>query len=279
MSLRWALQRFLSGGHLRCRLCVLSREYFLEQGFQSLGATPRARYIAVGGLRDLCHLDKRELNEQTFVGTGPIVDIALVHDLERLIEERRGAFLSLCLETLALRLADLQEGDGLRVFRHHHIAHVAGQSVNQMTAIEALGQNLVKQNHDVGSLVLDSEVDDSEIVLSIKHIEVFNDFLIRDVALGERCHLVEDGQRVAHTAVGLFGYHGQCLVFIGVAFFLGHHLQMVDGALNGHPLEVIDLAARDDSRQNLVLLGGSQYEDDMCGRLFQSLQECVEGLR
>ena len=52
---------------------------------------------------------------------------------------------------------------------------------------------------------------------------------------------------------------------------------MVDGALDGHPLEVVNLTTGQDGGQNLVLLGRGQDEDDMCGRLLQSLEERVEG--
>ena len=52
---------------------------------------------------------------------------------------------------------------------------------------------------------------------------------------------------------------------------------MVDGTLDGHPLKVINLTSGQDGGQNLMLLSRGQDEDDMCGRLLQSLEERVEG--
>ena len=277
-SLRLTLQRFFSSGHLRCHLFLLNREHFLEQVFQSLGATPRAGIVGISRLRDLCNLYERQFYKQTFVGTCAIVDVALVHDFQRLIEELRSALLGLCLETLPLRLADFKKGNGLRVTSHHHIAHVRSKAIDKMTTIKTVGQDLVEQKHDVGSLVFKGEVDDSEIVFGIEHIEVFYDLLIGDVSLAEGSHLVKNGQCIAHTSVGLFGNHSQSLFLIGVALFLGNHLQVVDSALNRHTLEIINLTARDNGRQNLVLLCGCQYEDDMRGRFLQSLQESIESL-
>src|ERR687898_212714 len=42
--------------------------------------------------------------------------------------------------------------------------------------------------------------------------------------------------------------------------------------------EVEALAAADNRRQDLVLLGGGEHEDDVLGRLFEHLEEGVEGL-
>ena len=47
---------------------------------------------------------------------------------------------------------------------------------------------------------------------------------------------------------------------------------------HGHSLEVVDLAAREDGGQDLVLLGRGEDEDDMGGRFLQRLEEGIEGL-
>ena len=153
------------------------------------------------------------------------------------------------------------------------------QSVDEMTAIEAAPNDLIEQNHDVSNLVFQCKVDDAEVVVGIEHVQVFDDLLIGDGALTERHCLVEDAQRVAHSAISLLGNHCQRLLFILDAFLLGHVLQMGDGILHRHAFEVVDLTTRDDGWQNLVLLRGGKDEDDVCRRFLKRLQECVEGLR
>ena len=103
--------------------------------------------------------------------------------------------------------------------------------------------------------------------------------LVGDVALAEARRLVKDRQRVAHTAVGLLGYHVQRLGLCLDAFALCHHLEVVYNAGHGHAVEVINLATADDGGQYLVLLGGGEDEDDVGWRFLERLEEGVEGSR
>ena len=77
----------------------------------------------------------------------------------------------------------------------------------------------------------------------IENIEVFYHFLIRNVPLTEADSLVEYRESIAHASVSLLSYDGQGFLLIRDTFFFCHHLQMVDGVLNGHALKVILLAA------------------------------------
>ena len=52
---------------------------------------------------------------------------------------------------------------------------------------------------------------------------------------------------------------------------------MVDGVLRCHSLKVIDLAAAKDGGQNLVFLGGGRIVDNVGRRLFERLEERIEG--
>ena len=131
------------------------------------------------------YLDERQFHQQAFVRRLSVVDVALVHQLQRLIEERGGALLGLCLITFALLVADFQQRQCLWVLRHQHIAHMLGQSLNEQSTIETLVDNLVEQHHDVCHLINNREVDNLEVVLRIEHVQVLNHFLIRDVALTE----------------------------------------------------------------------------------------------
>ena len=151
-----------------------------------------------------------------------------------------------------------------------------GESLNEQSAIEPLVDNRVEQYHDVAHIINNREVDDLEVVLGIEHVEVLNHFVVGDIALTERSGLVEDGERIAHTAVGLLCDNSQSLFFILDAFLLSDGLQMVDRVADGHPFEIVDLTAAEDGRQDLMLLGRSEDEDDVCGWLLQRFQKGVE---
>ena len=154
-----------------------------------------------------------------------------------------------------------------------------GETADKQSSIKSFIDDLVEQHHDVCHLVLNSQVDDFKVVLCVQHVQVFNDLLIGDIPLTERYRLVEDTQRIAHTAICLLSNDSQCLFLILHALFLCHGFQMTDGVTHRHTLEVIDLTTTQDGRQNLMFLGGGKDEDDMGRGLFQRLQEGVEGSR
>ena len=154
-----------------------------------------------------------------------------------------------------------------------------GQTLNEQSAVEALVDDIVQQHHYVAHLIYYGEIDDLEVVLGVEHVQVFDHFLVGDVALTERGGLVEDGEGVAHTAVGFLGDDGEGLFVIGDALLFGHVLQMIDGVADGHPFEVVDLTTAEDGGQDLVLLRRGEDEDDVCGRFLECLEEGVEGSR
>ena len=162
-----AADRGLSHGHLCCRF-RLRRCDKSEQGFQSLGARPHAGGIV--GLGDLCHLYQGDFSQQALVGTLPVVDVTLVEDAQRLVQERYRATLCLLFVALLLLFAHLEQGYGLGIARHEHVAHMGGKSVDKSACVEALGEHLIEQHHDVGGLVLESLVDNLEVVFAVEDI-------------------------------------------------------------------------------------------------------------
>ena len=152
-----------------------------------------------------------------------------------------------------------------------------GQTLYEQPAIKSLVDDRIEQHHDFAHIISNREVDDAEVVLRIQHVEILDHFVVCNVSLTEGCGLVEDGEGVAHTTICLFGDDGQCLLLILDALFLSDGLQMVDRVTDGHPFEVVNLTTAEDGGQDLMLLGGGEDEDDMCGRLLERLQKGVEG--
>ena len=65
------------------------------------------------------------------------------------------------------------------------------QSAYEQSAVEAAAQDVVQPHHQVAHLVLQGQVEHTEVVVGIEHVEVFDYLLVGNVALREACHLVE----------------------------------------------------------------------------------------
>ena len=57
----------------------------------------------------------------------------------------------------------------------------------------------------------------------------------------------------------------------------GDVFEVFDRVFDADAVEIVDLAAREDRGDDLVLFGGRQDEDGVCGRLLEGLEEGVEG--
>ena len=156
---------------------------------------------------------------------------------------------------------------------------MAGQSVDKVSTVETLVNHVVKQDHNVGSLILKSLVDDVKVVVGVEHIKVLDNLFVGNISLREAHRLVENRQCVAHSAVGFFGNNLQSCVLIRHPFLIGHHLQMGHGVGYGHPFEVVNLATREDCRQHLVLFRSGEDENHVCWRFLERLEEGVERCR
>ena len=89
--------------------------------------------------------------------------------------------------------------------------------------------------------------------------------------------LVHDGERVAHGAVAGLGQQGQSGVFGGDLLLAGDHLQLGENVVEFDGVKAEVLAAGADGLGNVLGLRGGHHEDDVGGRLFESLEQGVEG--
>ena len=89
--------------------------------------------------------------------------------------------------------------------------------------------------------------------------------------------LVHDAEGVAHGAIAGFGQHGQRVLVDGEVFGLADLAQVVDDLVKAYRVKAEVLAAGANRLRNVLGLGGRHHEDDPRGRLFQGLQQRVEG--
>ena len=92
-------------------------------------------------------------------------------------------------------------------------------------------------------MALQNVVNDLEIIVVIKHIQVVNDILVGDVFSAETHHLVKNGKRVAEGTVGFLRDDVQGFRLGVHAFALGDKSQMLGNIIHRNPFEVKDLAA------------------------------------
>ena len=98
-----------------------------------------------------------------------------------------------------------------------------------------------------------------------------------DIRPAEGHGLVEDRKGIPHGTVRLDGNHMEGLLIYGNLLFGGHILEVADDIGDADPAEIVGLASGQDRREHLVLFGGRQNEDGVCGRLLEGLEEGIEG--
>ena len=205
-----------------------------------------------------------------------IVDVAIIEYLQSLVEEFGRAFLSLRGVFPAHILACLYEFEGRSVLSHHDVTDMRRESIDEMSTVESLFHHAVQQKHHLHHLAFQGEVDSVEIIVGIQHVEVFQHLFVCNIPLTERDALVEDGESVAHTSISFLSDKAESLFFVGHALIGSHVFEVRDNISHAHSLEVIHLTAREDGRQNLMLLGGGEDKDDMSRRLLKSFEESIE---
>ena len=98
-----------------------------------------------------------------------------------------------------------------------------------------------------------------------------------DASAGGGNGLIEDGERIAHGAVAGFGEQRESVI-VGFDFFAGDQVaQLGDDVVELDGAKTEMLAARADGLRNVLRLRGGEHEDDVVGRLFQRLEQRVEG--
>ena len=179
------------GGRL-CRRLGLGGGCWGGDGFQGrLGWLSSLHRGVPGG--ELCQLYQRQFHQQALVAAEAVVQIAVVTQLNGLIQERQGALPGLLAVALPNAGSYFKQGQGGGICADQQVAKMGSQSGDEMVAVEALVQYLVEQQQGIAHFVVQQDVCQAEIVLVIQHVEVFYHLLIGDVSSCEAGCLVEDG--------------------------------------------------------------------------------------
>ena len=98
------------------------------------------------------------------------------------------------------------------------------KSIDEVTTIKSFVDNIIQKNHNVAYLILKSKIDDVEIIVFIKHIEVFYYLLVGDIALRETCSLIKDRESITHTTICFLCDDVESLLLILYVLFLSNSL-------------------------------------------------------
>ena len=136
--------------------------------------------------------------------------------------------------------------------------------------------NLAVDEQRLRNIPLEKRIHKAEIIAVIEHIKTLESRFISDIATRRCCHLVENRQRVAHCSVGFLCNHIKSGILGCNSLTVSDVSQLVHNIGDMDSCEVIDLASREDSGQNLMLLGRCQDKNGVRRRLLERLEKRVE---
>ena len=150
------------------------------------------------------------------------------------------------------------------------------KSTHKVSPFKTLCQDFVEFHHRFRDFTFEQMLRHHKIIIIVEHIEVVDGGLVGDIPSCERCHLVKDRQRIAHTAISLSSNDIECSFFTLDALLLRHVLKMAHRVAHLHTVKVVNLTARENRGKNLVLLRSSKNENGVCRRFFQRFEKSIE---
>ena len=98
------------------------------------------------------------------------------------------------------------------------------------------------------------ELEDADEVGIVEDIKTLQRMLVSDMPAGKAGDTVKHRQRITHPPIGLLGDEPERRLLGIDTLAIGDVAQMAGDILYGDSLEVIDLTAREDGGEDLVLL-------------------------
>ncbi len=175
---------------------------------------------------------------------------------------------------------DLHVGLGIHPQREEH-AQPVRESVHELHRVVAGVQELLDVGEHGGPIALRHPLEESQVSVLVHQSEHAADVRSVDPVAREGEHLVEQGQRVPHPALGPAGDRQQRALAGVDPLPLEDRLEASEDVLDGDPPEVEALAPRQHGGRRLLdalRLGGREGEDHPRGRLLEDLEERVPRL-
>ena len=207
---------------------------------------------------------------------GLVAGFAGGRDTEGVIQEAEGATGRLFPVALLQGIRQFQQGVQPGGAGDDQVTQMRGKGRHEMQGVESLGKHLVEKGERRPVIPGEEMVHQGEAVFVVQDIEVPDHILIFDIRAAEGDGLVENGEGVAHGAIGLGGDDVEGFVVDPDPFLFRDAAEVPDHVGNADAVEIVGLAAGEDGREDLVLFGRRQDEDSVRRGLLQRLEESVE---
>ncbi len=228
-------------------------------------------------MAESCDLHQAQLDEQSLVRRLPDLPVELRQNGDGSEQELDIAGARLRPVSFEQRSGHFDQPQRFGALGHQQVAHVAVESRREGLPRKAFREHRVERDQHIDVVACEQHLRNAEIGVVIQHVERLGHVAVVERRAAERHGLVEHRQGVAHAAVGFLRDEVQRL-FVGRDVLLpGDVFEVFDAVLDADAVEVVNLAPREDGRNDLVFLGRREDEDGVCGRLFERLEEGVEG--
>ena len=259
--------RSRSGGCLHCRSYARLKRRQLKE----------LLVLYLFFLAESCDFHQTQLNQQTTVRCLSYLSVEFREDRDCSEEELRLANLGLGSVAFHECSGHLDELQRVVLTRHQQVAQVTIQTGHEGLTRETLREHLIEGHQRLGVVAREQQLGHAEVGVVVQHIEGLGYGAIVERRTAERYGLVEHREGIAHTAIGLLGNEVERLLVGLDTLLLGDVLEILYAIFDTDAVEVVDLTTRQDGGNDLVFFGRCEDEDGMLGRLFEGLEEGVEG--
>lgn len=220
-----------------------------------------------------------DFDEEVFVVSLAETEFKVGGGVEIAEQKRQPAQLGLLCVALAECVASIDELECLRVEADHEVAQVLAEAGEEVLSAKSFTDYFLIQQQRMAQVSLSDKVQQAEIVVGIKDVEVFQHPVSGEVTLREVDQLVKDGESVAQATFGLGGNNFEGALLIVDAFVVGHKLEVPDDIVVFYTFEVEYLATAQDGGDDFVFFGSGEDEFGIGRGFLEGLQESVEGRR
>lgn len=130
----------------------------------------------------MAQLDECKLNEKLLVGGDAVVEVGSVAEVHGTVKELRRAILRLKGHGVAHVVGGFQQAYCLWVFRHHKVAEMTGEAVDEKLRVEAFVAYFLIYKESLLHVSAEESVDEACIVFVVEYVKVFDGRLVGDVA-------------------------------------------------------------------------------------------------
>ena len=137
---------------------------------------------------------------------------------------------------------------------YKEVTHEGGEPREDRLSLEALTHQLIQEEQDTTMIPAQEELEDADEVGIVEDIQTLQRMLVGDMPAGKAGDAVKHRERIAHPPISLLGDEPERRLLGIDTLAIGDVAQMAGDILHGDSLEVIDLTAREDGGEDLVLL-------------------------